>query len=185
VFVNKKAEPALLLPPVMPPGMPDQSNCSVLVWQSNSSEPADVYRTVSDHAYIDSIVEGRDVSERYLDNEMSQPPDNITISGLPTAEGECQDYSPTGINNNDGQPMECGQLKVWCNTPNLGQAIQRVCPISCGVCTTPGGWEPCYPHNCADGGGPWVVKGSDGLVNIPFYFEANVDTGRKASTAYP
>lgn len=188
VFTNKKAGHRLLLPPVMPPGTVDQNNCSVLVWQwdASKSDGGDaaqhkLYLSANDYAYIDSIVEGRDVSERYWDkDEPPKPPDNITIpAGMPAAEGECQNSSPTGIKDNDGQDMSCDQLKVWCNNGNLGSTIQRVCPISCGVCSSPGGWLPCYPHNCGDGGGPWLLKGSDGLVNIPYYFEPNLDETRK------
>jgi len=66
VFANKKAEQKLLLPPGTPPGMADRSNCTVLVWERNSSKSGGEgpFLSAKDLAYIDSIVEGRDVFSR-------------------------------------------------------------------------------------------------------------------------
>lgn len=57
--------------------------------------------------------------------------------------------------------------------------------------STPGWERPCWPGNCGAGGGPWpqrlgtLIGGMRGRwkqnVVLPFYFDSNVDDGRKGA----
>jgi len=165
----------------------DETNCSLLVWQyagelKSGGVPKPLTRvSANDRVYIDGIVAGEDVSFRFAEKietriqvpipelESAVLKTNISVPNLGVL---CQDVNQ---GNRLGQP--CINLKPWCHDPKFDYLLSADCPVTCGICSS--GFHPCYPENCASGGGPWKTKGADGVVVINYQFDSNVDQERR------
>mmetsp|Transcript_79214 Transcript_79214/g.169691 ORF Transcript_79214/g.169691 Transcript_79214/m.169691 type:complete len:769 (+) Transcript_79214:53-2359(+) len=166
--------------------------CKLLVWQytgglENNSMPYPLLQVnVEDERYIDSIADGRAVAEPE-DGPFDSPKVFImnktallstAVAG--EARGLCTDSQNTGVQLGSGAAASCSQLRSYCSkTGSTAEFIKGVCPVTCGICSTEGGWTPCYPNKCA-AGSPWA-KASDGKVRIPYYFDSNIDNQRKSA----
>jgi hypothetical protein len=49
--------------------------------------------------------------------------------------GDCVDAAVTGYARSDGSDMPCSELKSFCSHDTQGPAIQKLCPVSCYMCT--------------------------------------------------
>lgn len=162
--------------------------CAVMIWrytgpveEAGGVPVALLQLSLADEGYTDTIAVGHNSMGTEEDLPREHPAQLVQLPAL-GAQGRrlglCADAEDTGFRIGS-VAASCWALKVFCNDwSGSGDHIRTVCPLTCGVCSAPGAWMPCYPYQCA-GGGPWHTKEADGKVYIRFYFCENIDEPRK------